>query len=207
MTSTSGWGAGSSARAGPSTRCSPPTGRRAGRLAPRRPRPPGVSGAEPEQLGLLAEAIFAYIDELSADSVEGYAQAQREQEGERQRRRRELLALLLRDPPAAEEPRSAPPRRRRAGGCPARSAPLAVAEADLARLARRLSADALVASVGGIGCALVPCGRAEAELERATEKLTAALGPAVPRAELAGAWSLAAAALRAVRRARSMRQA
>ncbi|MGA9635808.1 MAG: hypothetical protein WBQ41_11290, partial [Solirubrobacterales bacterium] len=47
------------------------------------------SGADPEELGLLAEAIFAYIDELSADSVEGYAQAQREEEGERQRRRRE----------------------------------------------------------------------------------------------------------------------
>src|SRR5918995_4842850 len=60
------------------------------------------AGADPEQVGLLAEAIFAYIDELSADSVEGYAQAQREQEGERQRRRRELLALLLRDPPAAD---------------------------------------------------------------------------------------------------------
>jgi hypothetical protein len=28
-------------------------------------------GADAEQLGLLAEAIFAYIDELSADSVEG----------------------------------------------------------------------------------------------------------------------------------------
>src|SRR5215218_1158508 len=59
-------------------------------------------GADPEQLELLAEAIFAYIDELSADSVEGYAQAQREQEGERQRRRRELLALLLGDPPAPD---------------------------------------------------------------------------------------------------------
>src|SRR6185436_17027167 len=35
------------------------------------------SGADAEQLGLLAEAVFAYIDELSADSVEGYAQAQR----------------------------------------------------------------------------------------------------------------------------------
>src|SRR5919197_5405858 len=60
------------------------------------------AGVEPDQLAILAEAIFAYIDELSADSVEGYAQAQREQEGESQRRRRELLALLLRDPPAAD---------------------------------------------------------------------------------------------------------
>src|SRR5256885_681571 len=38
-----------------------------------------------DQLALLAEAIFAYIDELSADSVEGYAQAQR---GPRRARRR-----------------------------------------------------------------------------------------------------------------------
>ena len=31
---------------------------------------------EAKPLALLAEAIFAYIDELSADSVEGYAEAQ-----------------------------------------------------------------------------------------------------------------------------------
>ena len=153
------------------------------------------NGADAEQLGLLAEAVFAYIDELSADSVEGYAQAQREQEGERQRRRRELLAVLLREPPAAdEEVRSTA----QAAGwrLPRSAAPLAVAETDLGRLARRLPADALVASVGGIGCALVSAPD-RGELERATQKLTAALGPAVPRAELAGAWSLAAAALRA----------
>ena len=39
------------------------------------------AGLDPEVLSLLAEAIFAYIDELSADSVEGYAQAQAEAEG------------------------------------------------------------------------------------------------------------------------------
>src|SRR5437588_614033 len=43
----------------------------------------------------LAEAIFAYIDSLSADSVEGYAQAQSEFAGERERRRAELVAALL----------------------------------------------------------------------------------------------------------------
>jgi hypothetical protein len=154
---------------------------------------------DPDQLAILAEAIFAYIDELSADSVEGYAQAQREQEGERQRRRRELLALLLRDPPAEEsELRAAA----QAAGwrLPRSAAPLAVAEADLVQVARRLSVDALVGSVEGIGCALVsgaasPSGTAE--LERATESVTAALGPAVPRAELGGAWAAAKAALRA----------
>ncbi|MGH2981382.1 MAG: PucR family transcriptional regulator, partial [Solirubrobacterales bacterium] len=43
---------------------------------------------QPDLLALLAEAIFAYIDELSADSVEGYAEARSAVEGERQRRRR-----------------------------------------------------------------------------------------------------------------------
>src|ERR1700760_4125356 len=58
----------------------------------------GGVGAEP--LALLAEAVFAYIDELAADSVEGFAQAQAEVEDLRRRRRRELIALLLADPPA-----------------------------------------------------------------------------------------------------------
>src|SRR3954462_2660997 len=86
---------------------------------------------DPDQLAVLAEAIFAYIDELSADSVEGYAQAQRELEGERQRRRRGLLPLLVRDPPAAEaDLRSAA---QDAGWrLPRSAAPLAVADADLA---------------------------------------------------------------------------
>ena len=154
-------------------------------------------GADPEQLGLLAEAVFAYIDELSADSVEGYARAQRDQEGERQRRRRELLSLLLRDPPADEpDVRSAA----QAAGwrLPRSVAPLAVAEADLGRVARRLSADALTASVGGVGCALVPGSAGVVrEVESATELVAAALGPAVSRAELPGAWSLASAGLRA----------
>jgi hypothetical protein len=154
-------------------------------------------GIDPEQLGVLAEAIFAYIDELSADSVEGYAQAQREQEGERQRRRRELLTLLLRDPPSQDaEIRSAA----QAAGwrLPRTAAPLAVAEEDLGRVGRRLSTDALVASVEGVGCALVPGAAGpsrRAEVERATRNVTASLGPTVPRAELPGAWALASATL------------
>jgi hypothetical protein len=162
-----------------------------------------ISGAarrhrvDPDQLAVLAEAISAYIDELSADSVEGYAQAQREQEGERQRRRRELLTLLLRDPPAEEaDVRTAA----QAAGwrLPRSAAPLAVAEADLARVGRRLSTDALVAPLGGIGCALVAGASRRGELRRATQHLHAAVGPTVPRAELASAWALASTALRAV---------
>src|SRR5918995_1231194 len=65
-------------------------------------------GLDPEELSLLAESIFAYIEQLSADSVEGYAEARSRLEGERRRRRRELVAVLLRDPPAEQaDPRAA----------------------------------------------------------------------------------------------------
>ncbi len=49
----------------------------------------------------LAEAIFAYIDELSAESVEGYARAQAAQAASVQRHREELLKLLTAEPPTA----------------------------------------------------------------------------------------------------------
>ena len=51
----------------------------------------------------LGEAIFAYIDELSAESAEGYAEEQSAAAGESQRRRRRLVRLLAQDPPASEE--------------------------------------------------------------------------------------------------------
>src|SRR3954452_5961745 len=63
------------------------------RVAWRRLSEAGLRSAlEPEVLCLLADAIFAYIDELSSDSVEGFAQAQAAGAGERERRRRRLLA-------------------------------------------------------------------------------------------------------------------
>src|SRR5687767_10392992 len=66
------------------------------------------AGVEPDVLSLLAESIFAYIEELSADSVEGYSEARARPEGERRRRRQELGALLVPEPPAAgAEPRAA----------------------------------------------------------------------------------------------------
>jgi hypothetical protein len=50
----------------------------------------------------LAEAIFAYIDELAAESVEGYAAAQADVAGDLQRRRETLIALLLAPTPTDE---------------------------------------------------------------------------------------------------------
>ena len=56
-----------------------------------------------ETLGLLAEALFVFLDEIAALSAEGYAQAQAQVAGELQRRRRRLLSLVLAEPPAAME--------------------------------------------------------------------------------------------------------
>src|SRR5919198_6024273 len=62
-----------------------------------------AAGHEPATLYHLASAIFSYIDGISADSVEGYAQERAETEGERQRRRRALARLLARPDVAIEE--------------------------------------------------------------------------------------------------------
>src|SRR4051794_40021609 len=56
------------------------------------------AGLAPETLVLLAEAIFAYVDELSAESAEGFAREQAELAGELERRRRALAELLVATP-------------------------------------------------------------------------------------------------------------
>src|SRR4051794_4288231 len=60
-------------------------------------------GLEADVLYDLGEAIFAYIDELSAESAEGYAEEQSAAAGESQRRRRRLVRLLGEDPQVSEE--------------------------------------------------------------------------------------------------------
>jgi len=62
-----------------------------------------AAGLSTETLILLAESIFAYIDELSAESAEGYAQEQAERAGEADRRRAVLIDLLLQQPAATPE--------------------------------------------------------------------------------------------------------
>jgi hypothetical protein len=154
-------------------------------------------GAEP--LSLLAEAVFAYIDELAADSVEGYSQAQTEVEDVRRRRRRELLVLLLGDPPADAADLAAAARAA-SWDVPAGLAALACPEEVLARIARRLPPEALTTVVDGEGCILLPDpdgpGRAEA-LARAAGEARVALGPTVAPAAAAESWSLALTLMRA----------
>jgi hypothetical protein len=154
-------------------------------------------GAEPQ--ALLAEAVFAYIDELAADSVEGYAQAQAEVEDLRRRRRRELIVLLLDDPPADAADLAAAARAA-AWDVPAGLAALACPEEALARVSRRLPPEALVTVVDGEGCVLLPDpegpGRAEA-LALAANEVTLVLGPTVAPPNAAESWRLTLALLRA----------
>jgi hypothetical protein len=158
-----------------------------------------LAGLDSELISALAESIFAYIEELSADSVEGYSQARSQQEGERQRRRRELIAVLLRDPPAdaadlaaaAADADWTPPRSAAALACP---------EVDLDRVVRRLPPEGLGTILRGVGCVLLPDpagpGR-EAQIEAAAEGRPLVLGPPGPLAELTESWRLARTGLRA----------
>jgi PucR C-terminal helix-turn-helix domain len=157
------------------------------------------AGLDAESLSLLAEAIFAYIDELSADSVEGYAAAQAELEDERRRRARELASMLVRQPPAdAVDLQSAV----QAAGwsLPVQVAALACAAGDVGDVARRLPPDALTTALEGSGCILFPDPegpRRIALLERAVGDFPLLVGPAGAVADLPTSWSLAQAALRA----------
>lgn len=59
-----------------------------------------AAGLDPDTLYLLAESIFAYIDLLSAESAEGYAEAQSAVAGVAELRRRRLVRMLVRESPA-----------------------------------------------------------------------------------------------------------
>jgi hypothetical protein len=152
---------------------------------------------DPEPLTLLAEAIFAYIDELSADSVEGYAEAQAAVEDVRRRRRQEVLSLLLRDPPASAADLAAVAK---AAGwkLPGQVAAAACRDDELGAILGRLPADALVTVLDGSGCVVIPDptgpGREE-QLRRAAANRTLALGPPTDPRDAAKSWELASALL------------
>jgi hypothetical protein len=155
---------------------------------------------EPGPLTLLADAIFAYIDELSADSVEGYAEARAAVEDLRRQRRQELVTLLLRERPAAADDVAATAAAAE-WKLPRRLATIACSDSDLAAIAGRAPVDALVTVVDGTGCLVVPDpagpGRQE-ELERLAAKATLALGPTTEPSEAGRSWSLATSLLGAI---------
>jgi hypothetical protein len=146
------------------------------------------AGLPAEQLHLLAESIFVYIDELASYTVEGYAEAQSAAAGERQRRRGHLLALLLMHPaPDAVVVAEAAA----AAGwiVPATVAGVALARDEQAgELATAIGPDVLAGAHGDGPCLVVPDpdgpGRARL-VARTLAGHDAAVGPAVEPA-LAG---------------------
>jgi hypothetical protein len=156
-----------------------------------------AAGASPRSQRNLAEAMFAYIDRLAGESVEGYAEAQLGDAGELDRRRSELAEMLLAAVPAGEAELSAAADRAR-WPLPRTVACLAV-EGERAGSARRgLSGEALSVSTGARTVLLVPH---PAALEREAAPLVrrlgllAGLGPAVALEQAQASMRLARQAL------------
>jgi hypothetical protein len=153
---------------------------------------------DPALLMPLAESVFAYIDELSAVSAEGYATEQSRRAGESDRRRGELLDLLLSgtaDGPSVTAAAAA------AGWSVPEELVAVVVEEELAGgLRTRLGPEALVAPYGGEVVALVPAPPRAAAREALRSALVgwrAGVGPARP-------WAGAPASLRVAQQAASL---
>ncbi len=134
------------------------------------------AGVPPDELYTLGEAIFAYIDALSAESIEGYAAAQSAAAGEAARLRRQLVRTVVGDPPPDDEELTElaeglgwrPPRR------------LAVLIVDDTE---PVALDAIAAILDGRTVVLIADPRApglQDRLERLLRGRRAALGPETP---------------------------
>lgn len=104
------------------------------------------AGLEPPVLYRVGEAIFAYIDEISGESIEGYAAEQSALAGEDQQRRAQLVRLLASDPPVAPEVLRAAAERA-SWTPPARLAALLVEGVAAERLVSRLGPGTLAAEM------------------------------------------------------------
>jgi hypothetical protein len=157
------------------------------------------AGVAPETLYQLAEAIFDYIDELSAESAEGYALEQSTLAGAAQLRRRRLVRLLVREPAADEDVVTAAASDAN-WPLPRTLAVMVLSGAGREEAAARLPPDIPVDPIGDEMAALVPDperpGR-RAELERAASagEALAALGPTVAWPDAPLSFSRARAAL------------
>jgi hypothetical protein len=155
------------------------------------------SGIDPATLSLLAESIFAYIDEVSAESVEGYASEQAASAGERQRLRQALVRELVGD--GLDETEAGIAARGVDWELPRRLAVLAADHRDASRLAALVGEGAIGARVDDLVCVLVgdpgAPGR-RARLAAALEGRVAALGPAVAVADAPLSWARAVSCVR-----------
>jgi PucR C-terminal helix-turn-helix domain len=160
------------------------------------------AGFGAETISVLAEAIFAYIDELSARSAQGFAFEQSVAAGEAAGRRRTLVHLLIQTPPAE---RSAVDAAARDAGWRVPSTLAAVIWQDDpdGRAGPRLPLGSVSAPLeGDLHCGLVPDAEAPGrhdDVERALGGRRAAIGPVVPWPEASRSADRALATLRLAR--------
>jgi PucR C-terminal helix-turn-helix domain len=141
-----------------------------------------AAGIDPQEMYALAEAVFAYIDEISAVTAEGYTFEQSLAMRERHEHTRALVEALLYEPqpPPTDLQRFA---EAADWSLPDRLAVLAFQSDHLDRTGARLAEPVRFATLEGVGWALVPDPAAPgrgAELRAALRDAAAALGPAVP---------------------------
>lgn len=135
---------------------------------------------------LLAEAIFAYIDQLAAESVAGYAAAQARVAGEAERRRRRLVQALV-----DGEPRGSLEAAAAEAGWPLPRTLAIVAAHDSDRVVQRIGAEALAAeNLVVVADPDAPGSR----LAGALQHTVAGIGPTVPVEEAPLSHRLALAA-------------
>jgi hypothetical protein len=145
-----------------------------------------AAGASAEAQSRLAEAMFAYIDQLAAESIEGYAEAQLADAGDVGRRRAALLATLL-SVPAPEATVLARAAAEARWTIPRTLACLVIGDGAGASPWRRLSGDTLHGQIEDTTCVVVPDpSRLEREARGLAQKLNVAvgLGPSVPVSEV-----------------------
>jgi hypothetical protein len=140
------------------------------------------TGASADAQRELAAAMFAYIERIAGESIEGYAEAQLARAGDMERRRSALFSLLMAAPP----PDAMTLASAAAGAgwsIPANIACLLVDDSAVASTVRQLSGDTLHASIGEVTCIIVPePSRVEHEARAIADRHTVAvaLGPTVP---------------------------
>jgi hypothetical protein len=153
--------------------------------------------AEAATVAVLADALFAYLDEIAAVTVEGFVAAQAAAAGELERRRARLLMLLVADPPPE---RAVLERAAAQAGWPLPRAVAVVAlgapEDDRALRGRRLPEGVLTGTADGAACLVLPDPDGPSRRRRlalALHGLTAALGPSVAVEHAARSWARARA--------------
>jgi hypothetical protein len=160
------------------------------------------AGFGAETLSVLAEAIFAYIDELSARSAQGFAFEQSVAAGEAAGRRRALVHLLIQTPPAERAAVDAAARDAH-WRIPSSLAAVIWQDDPDGRAGARLPLGSVSAALDGdLHCALVPdadAPRRRADVSQALGGRRAAIGPVVPWREAARSADRALATLRLAR--------